>query len=422
MRCLYGLLVRLATPAVFAYFLWRARREPAYRHGWSQRLGRLPPECPRGAVWIHAASVGEVQAIVPVIEDLLAWQPECPVVVTTLTPAGRDRVAERLGERVHHCYLPLDLPGAVRRFLAQLRPRLGIIVEMELWPELLAAARSRGLAMHLVNARLSATTLRRYQRLHGLFREALSSFEHIAAQTDADRNRLMTLGAPPERVTVSGNIKFDQPLDHDQLEAGEQLRRQLGTDRPIWVAASTREGEEEQALTAFARVREDLPKAGLILVPRHPQRFDGIARLVAERGYRLQRRSNNQPPDAATDVYLGDSVGEMGHYLTAGDVVFVGGSLVPVGGHNLLEPAAIGRPVIVGPHRFNFTAVADLLESNAALVTVHDAAELAAAVTDLLTDEYRRHEMAMAAQRCVTANQGARQRLLERLKTAIQNQ
>ncbi len=419
MRFAYRLLVRLAVPAVLIYFLWRSRREPAYRRDWAQRLGYSPRELPRDAIWIHAASVGEVQAIAPVIDDLRAWQPALAIVVTTVTPAGRDRVVERLGTQVHHCYLPLDLPGAVRRFMTRLRPRLGIIVEMELWPELLAAARSQGLAMHLINARLSATTLRRYQRFSALFREALVSFERIAAQSDADRDRLVTLGAPPQRIAVSGNIKFDQPLDREQLEAGDQLRAQLGTDRPIWVAASTREGEEELALDALARVHETLPEVGLILVPRHPQRFDGAARLIAARGYRLRRRSDDEPPDGTTDVYVGDSVGEMARYLTAGDAVFVGGSLVPLGGHNLLEPAAMGRAVIAGPHRFNFEAAADLLEGADALVTVRDADELAISVANLLTDSQRRQRRAAAGQHCVTANQGARNRLLAHIKAAI---
>lgn len=419
MGALYRVVVWLAVPFVFGYFLWRARREPGYRRDWGQRLGFIPTEIPEDAVWVHTASVGEVQAIAPVIDDLLASRPDLPVVVTTMTPAGRQRVEERFSNRVHHCYIPLDLASAARRFLDRLRPRLGIIVEMELWPELLRASRQRGLPLYLVNARMSEGTLRSSQHLRSLFREALAAFEWIGAQSETDAQHLIALGAQSERVVITGNIKFDQSPPEEQIQVGKQLREALGAARPVWVAASTRDGEEEIVLEAFNRVRRQLPDACLILVPRHPQRFDSVARLVSDAGYRLQRRQDHAPPDGLTEVFLGDSVGEMGTYLAAADVAFVGGSLVPLGGQNMLEPAAIGLPVIAGPHRFNFQAVAELLAQAGGLVTVHDADELAQAVIGLLTNTEHHRGMATAARACVTANQGARGLVVNRLSSAL---
>lgn len=420
MRLAYRLATYLAAPLVFAYFLWRSRGEPAYRRDWAQRLGYPPPSVPQGTVWFHAASVGEVQAISPIIEDWLGRAEAPPILVTTMTPSGRERLRERFGDRVHHSYLPLDLPGAVRRFLSRTRPRLGVMVEMELWPELLHATRRHGLTMALVNARLSARTLRGCQRVARLFRPALAAFDWVAAQTTADADRLALLGAPHERVTVTGNVKFDQPIDADQVRTGEQLREALGAERPIWAAASTREGEETIALEAHARVRAARPDAGLILVPRHPQRFQAVAELINRTGWPVDRRSDGASERPDSPVFLGDSMGEMAVYITAADVVFMGGSLVDLGGQNMLEPAALERPVLTGPSRYNFTAVSELLAEAGALATVHDADELARAVLRLLDDADERATMASAAADCVRANQGARQAIGERLAALVE--
>jgi 3-deoxy-D-manno-octulosonic-acid transferase len=414
MRLAYRILTYLAAPFAFAYFLWRSRREPAYRRDWAQRLGYPPPTVPRGAVWVHAASIGEVQAIAPVLDDLLNHPESPPLLVTTMTPAGRERLRERFGERVHHSYLPLDLPGAVRRFLVRTQPQLGMMVEMELWPELLDQARDQGVTMTLVNARLSARTARGYERVAGLFSRALASFDWIAAQTQADADRLVALGTPGERIEITGNLKFDQPVTADQVREGERLRDALGPERAIWAAASTREGEEAIALAAHAHVRTVMPDAALVLVPRHPQRFQAVAQLIREAGWPMDQRSADAP-SSATAVFLGDSMGEMGVYIAAADVVFMGGSLVELGGQNLLEPAALERPVITGPSRFNFAAVAELLEQAGALTTVQNADELGVAVMRLLLDRNERQRMADAALACVRANQGARQAIVERL-------
>jgi len=415
MRIVYRLTWRLAAPLVFIYFLWRSRREPAYRQDWAQRLGYVPKTLPTDAIWIHAASVGEVQAITPVLEGLLDQCPGHPIVVTTMTPGGRGRLHARFGSQVHHGYIPLDLPGAVRRFLDRLKPSMGVIVEMELWPELLSAAHNRGIPLSLVNARLSELTSRRYQRLASLFRPCLGCFDWIAAQTSEDADRLLRLGGSQASLAITGNIKFDQPLAIEQIRAGEALREQLGNSRPIWAAVSTRQGEDDLVLAAMERIRATHPEAGLILVPRHPQRFDAVAALIKQHGYALVSRSGDDSPTAATAVYLGDSMGEMLYYMAAADVVFVGGSLVALGGHNLLEPAALGKPLLAGPSRFNFAAISELLDAAGALTTVHEQQELAEAATALLAAGERRRDMGTAAYHCVQSNQGARERVIDGL-------
>lgn len=419
MRPLYRLIAYLAAPVVFAYFLWRSWREPAYRRDWAQRLGYSPSMIPTGTIWIHAASVGEVQAIAPIIDDLLDRPETPPLLITTMTPSGRERLRERFGDRVSHSYLPLDLPGAVQRFLARTRPRHGLVVEMELWPELLSAAHARGLPLHLVNARLSARSLRRYQRLTRLLRPALMSFDWIGAQTDDDADRLVILGAPRQCVTSIGNIKFDQPIDEAAIETGQHLRAALGTQRPIWAATSTRDGEEAIALAAHARIRETLPDAGLILVPRHPQRFQNVAKLIQDEDWIVGRRSDGAQPAETTAVFLGDSMGEMGVYMAAADAVFVGGSLVPLGGQNMLEAAALERPVLAGPHRWNFAAAGELLEHAGGLTTVAHTDELAERVGVLLRNDEERERRAAAARACVEANQGARRQIRDQLLAAL---
>lgn len=420
-RAAYRLLMPLAVPVAFAYLLWRSRREPAYRRDWAQRLGHLPRDLPTDAVWIHAASVGEVQAIAPLVDDLLGRSGAPPVIVTTATPTGRARLRERFGDAVHHAYLPFDLPAVATRFLARLKPAVGVIVEMELWPEILGAAHARGLPLLLVNARLSERSLQRYRRFAGLLAPALATFHWIGAQTEADARRLRALGAPPERVSVAGNIKFDQEIPRTLITAGAELRRALGDDRPIWVAASTHDGEETIALDAHRRIRERHPDAVLVLVPRHPQRFAAVAELLRGAGEPFVRRSDiDRPPDRRIGVYLGDSMGELPAYLAAADVVFVGGSLVPVGGHNLLEPAALGRPVVSGPHRFNFSEVSRLLTDAGALSEVTDADSLGATIADLLGDAARRRALGEAALGVVAANRGARAALLTRVLAALE--
>ncbi len=412
-RQVYSLALYLATPLLLGYLAWRARREPDYRRGIARRFGLRMPVVPAGGVWIHAASVGEVQAVSGVVRSCRTRWPDRPIVISTMTPAGQAHVNRLFGHDVTAVLLPLDQPHAMARFVDALQPWRVIIMEMELWPNLFAVLRNRGIPVVLANARLSERSARRYRRLGGLVRGMLQVPQLIAAQTQADADRLIGLGAPAGRVEVLGNLKFDVATPADEA-AGLALRDRIGRTRPVWIAASTREGEEPLVLDAFAAVRQHHPAALLILVPRHPDRFAAVAGLCHARDLPLALRSrDDDPADAA--VLLGDTMGELPLLYAAADVAFVGGSLVPLGGQNVLEPAALGLPVVVGPHTFNFAQVVEQLLANGGALRVADADALAAAVGRLLADPAERAERGRKAQALIRANRGAGERLLGRL-------
>lgn len=411
-RALYSTLLYALLPLLLLRLLWRSRRAPAYRERWRERLGfyRQPPVS--ADIWVHAVSVGEVQAAQPMIRHLLLRDPGIRILVTTTTPTGARRLQELFDERVAHLYCPFDLTPVVRRFLDRVAPRLAIVMETEIWPNLLAECAARALPVLLVNARLSARSARGYAKVRTLARESMGRFRLIAAQTRADAERFIALGVPAERVAVTGSIKFDLQLPASLTDRAEVMRRGWGCNRPIWVAASTHEGEEELLLQAHARLREQLPAALLVLVPRHPDRFERVAGMVQRRGFKLARRSLAQTCDAQTSVYLGDTMGELVSFIAAADVAFVGGSLVPTGGHNLLEAAAVGAPVIVGPHVFNFLEVTQQLLAHQAAVQVQSADELTHCLSRWLTDAAERARIGENGRKAVEANRGALQRLL----------
>lgn len=412
MRFVYNALLYLLLPFAFLRLLLRSRANPAYRRRWGERLALFPPLPRAGAIWVHAVSVGETVAAAPLIEALLARYPKRPLLVTTTTPTGSERVRALFGERVCHVYLPYDLPGAVRRFLDRAQPALGLVMETELWPNLYREAARRGVSMLLLNARLSPRSARGYGRIGGLVRSTLRCLDAVAAQSPADAERFLALGAAPTQVSVTGNLKFDLTLPPDLPAQGRALRAELGAERPVWIAASTHEGEDEQVLAAHRQVRAQRPEALLILVPRHPERFDRVAALCREQGLTVARRSRDERCAPDTTVYLGDTMGELLRLYAAADLAFVGGSLVPTGGHNLLEPAALGLPVLTGPQVFNFRQITDLLLEAEGARVVADAKALAAAVSELLDDTDIRRRMGERAQAVVAANRGALDRCL----------
>ncbi len=415
MRLLYTLLLYLITPLVLLRLLWKSRLQPEYRRRIGERFGLVEPAAEGVAVWVHAVSVGESLAALPLIEQLIRRHGEGRVWVTTTTPTGSERVSAALGRRVRHSYAPYDLPGSVARFLSRARPRQVVVMETELWPTLFRAIRRRGLPLLLANARLSPRSFRGYGRLRRSIAGVLADCREVAAQSEADAERFRSLGAP--RVSVMGNIKFDMTVPEEQLRRGQELRAALGAARPVWIAASTHEGEEQAALAAHRELLRQRPDSALILVPRHPQRFDEVAKLVERSGLVGARRSQ-AAPDARTQVFLGDSMGEMFAYFAAADVAFVGGSLVAVGGHNVLEPAALGLPVLFGPHMHNFVAARDLLLQHQAAAAIGDAASLGAELIALFGDAARRARMGRAGQAAVEANRGALRNLLQLLGAA----
>ncbi|MGH8131499.1 MAG: lipid IV(A) 3-deoxy-D-manno-octulosonic acid transferase [Steroidobacteraceae bacterium] len=412
MNTVYNVLIYLAAPIAFLVELWRALRDPSYRERLGERFG-LGPALSGPTIWIHAVSVGEVQAAEPLVWQLRKRHPRYQLLLTTVTPTGAARAKRLFGDQVQLRYVPFDLPGSVRRFFDCVQPRLAMILETELWPNLYAECGRRGVPLVLASARVSPRSVGRYRRLVPLFRQALSHGIVIAAQTETDAERFRSIGAAPERTHVTGNIKFDfQPPAGIEAQ-GLRWREQNAPGRPIWVAGSTHEGEEVLVLAAHRRVLERFPDALLLLVPRHPQRFDTVRELLAKRNYRCANRSSGAAISPGTSVMLGDTMGELMMFYAAADVAFVAGSLVPIGGHNLLEPASVGRPVLTGPHNFNSEEIAQLLLDAGAAFIVADTEQLAHAISGLLDTVELRKVMGAAGKGVLDANRGALDRLLK---------
>lgn len=409
-RLAYNLLIHLGLPLALLALYKPKRGKPGFGARWAEHLGRVPPTGQEAPLWIHAVSVGETLAITPLIRALKAERPDLPILLTTTTRTGADQAA-KLGELVEHRYAPLDYPWAVAAFLRRVRPRALWVMETELWPNWLAACARQRLPVSIINARLSERSCRRYARFQGAFDTLSRPLTHLYCQHQDDAERFARLGIGRERLAVTGSIKFDMQLSDEVVAGGRALRHSFG-ERPVWIAASTHQGEDEQVLAAHRRVLATYPQALLILVPRHPQRFDQVATLCATEGMPCARRSRGEQPGDETRVYLGDTMGELPLMLGAADVAFVGGSLVGVGGHNLLEPAALGKPCLTGPAYFNFSDITrQLLEQKGAEV-VEDAESLGRSVNRLLGDGAGRRAMGEQARAVVLLNQGALARTL----------
>lgn len=420
MRFVYIFLAYLFAPVWVGALALRGFKDKAHWRGFSQRFG-LGATVPARSIWVHAVSVGEVQAAVPLVEALLARFPKIPLVLTTTTPTGRARAEAIFKQRVDVRFVPIDWPGAVRRFFKRVQPQLAVILETEIWPNLYHRCGRLGIPLVLASARISPRSVNSYRRLVGLFRETLSHGIFIAAQSQEDAERFRSIGASAERTHVVGNIKFDFGYPPDMEARGHELRQMLGPNRPVWVAGSTHEREEELLIDAHRRIRERFSNALLVLVPRHPPRFAEVATLLRDQGLRFVRRTSALPVVSETEVYLLDTLGELPPFYAAGDVAFVGGSLGVdhVGGHNLLEPAALGLPIVAGPHNFNSADIARMLAERQALRVVHDSRELAALVGDLLSKPDMRAFMGAAGRKTVDDNRGAVKRLMEFLEPLL---
>jgi 3-deoxy-D-manno-octulosonic-acid transferase len=419
MRSLYTLLLYLATPAVLLYLFLRGLRSRAYLGRWAERFGHFDPPRRTGGIVLHAVSMGEVNAAAMLAQELLRRFPDDPLCLTTLTPTGSARVRELFGERVFHVYAPLDLPGAVRRFLGRTEPRLLVIMETEIWPNLYHQAHARGIPILVVNARISERSVGAYRRLRRLTGAALRKVSRIGAQSPADRQRLLEIGAREPQITVTGNMKFDARMPPSLTEEGEAIRLAWGTQRRVLVAGSTHEGDERALLTAFNNLLRTFPDALLVLVPRHPERFARAAQLARQAGLTVSLRSSSPSCPRETQCYVVDAMGELLRYYAAGDTAFVGGSIEPIGGHNPLEPAALSRPVLFGPHTQNFAEITrQLLECEAA-VRVADAGQLEDAVRRLFSAPELRDRMGRAGFELVRSGQGAVGRTLELIEAQL---
>ena len=426
MRYLYILAVYLAAPLISLVMLWRGFADRTYWTNFAERFGfgaRLPP----GSIWIHAVSVGEVNASAALVTTLRERYPGIAVLVTTLTPTGAVRAKMLFGDLAQVRYIPFDLPGSVRRFFKRVQPRVGVIFETELWPNLYHQCGRWRIPLVLASARISSRSVSRYRRLGSLFRDALSRGVVVAAQGAGDADRFMSLGADPDRTHVTGNIKFDFSVPQDIGERGGRLREFYAASRPMWVAGSTHGGEEEIVLEAQRIVRGMHPRALLVLVPRHPPRFDEVAHGLQRAGIRFVRRSQRLGEKAgaaaaSADVLLVDTLGELLDFYAAADVAFVGGSLVPIGGHNLLEPAALGVPILTGPYNANSADIANLLIARGAAEVVHEAGELGGRVSRLLSDPEERQRIGALGRDSVDSNRGALGKLLGLIEPLLRGQ
>ncbi|MCX7890827.1 MAG: lipid IV(A) 3-deoxy-D-manno-octulosonic acid transferase [Burkholderiales bacterium] len=412
-RALYALALALALPVIPLRLWWRGRKEPGYREHVGERFGRYASAPDKPVIWLHAVSLGETRAAQPLVRALAERYPDHRLVITQMTATGREAARSLYGDIAMVAFLPYDYPFAVARFFDHFRPRLGILMETEVWPNLLAAARARRIPVLLANARLSAKSARGYRRVGALGREAFASLAAVAAQSEADAERLRAAGAA--NVEVTGNMKFDSAPAPATLELAKALRGRYG-DRRVLLLASTREGEEPLLVDAL----EAAPPgdALVVIVPRHPQRFDEVAALLAKRGLAFVRRSEERPVPSGVRYVLGDSMGEMAAYYASCDVAIIGGSLLPFGAQNLIEACAVGAPVVIGPSTFNFAQATELALAAGAAVQVADAAGAVAEASRLLADPAGRAAMSAAGRDFASAHRGATARtmaIIERL-------
>lgn len=384
---LYQVLLYLIQPLIWLRLLLRSRKAPAYRKRWAERYGFCAGKVVPGGIMLHSVSVGETLAAIPLVRALRHRYPYLPITVTTMTPTGSERVQSAFGKDVHHVYLPYDLPGSMRRFLDQVNPKLVIIMETELWPNLINALHQRQIPLVIANARLSARSAAGYKKIGGFVRDMLRRITLIAAQNQEDGERFVELGLKRSQLTVTGSLKFDISVTPELAARAVTLRRQWAPRRPVWIATSTHEGEESILLAAHRKLLEKHPDLLLILVPRHPERFSTAKELVQKAGFSYTLRSSGEIPSGGTQVVIGDTMGELMLLYGIADLAFVGGSLVERGGHNPLEAAAHAIPVLMGPHTFNFKDICAKLSQAGGLITVADEESLVKEVTTLLTDE-----------------------------------
>lgn len=422
MRYLYTAIYYFIMPFILIRLLWRSRHATGYRKRWDERFGYIPRSTHNNNIWIHAVSVGETIAAIPLVNALIEQYPHYQFIVTTTTPTGSALVTKQLGDRVTHVYAPFDVPTAVLRFLKRAQVKLCIILETELWPNLLFICRKQHIPIILANGRLSEQSYLRYRFIRGLMKKMLRAYHAVAAQGVLDGERYLQLGLDPKKLIISGNIKFDVHIPDMLIQQGKKLRACIGDNRRVLIAASTHDGEERIILNAFQKIRAEIPNLFLILAPRHPDRFQKILELCKKMGLSVATRSEKTLIMPNIAILLVDTIGELQMIYAAADIAFVGGSLIPVGGHNLIEPAALGLPILTGPHLHNFTEIGKLLQSAGAAQVVNDAAEIADAVIALCSAQALREKIGKCAKETIEANRGALKKHLECVNVVMSEQ
>ncbi|MCX8579503.1 MULTISPECIES: lipid IV(A) 3-deoxy-D-manno-octulosonic acid transferase [unclassified Gilliamella] len=413
MQIIYTLLLYLIQPFVWLKLLWRSRKAPAYRQRWLERYGFCKNKVKPNGILVHAVSVGETIAAIPLIKALQQKYPQLPITVTTMTPTGSERVKSLLKDSVSHVYLPYDLPGAIKRFLKTTKPKIVIIMETELWPNLISQCYKQKIPLIIANARLSERSAARYGKLGKAVKQLFSKISMVAAQNQQDGERFVSLGLPADHLAITGSIKFDINLSNEQRQNINQLKQQWQLKRPVLIAASTHSGEDEIILTAFKKLLLKHANLLLILVPRHPERFKTVEKLISDNGFNYLKRSTNQIPTEQTQIVLGDTMGELVELYAMADIAFVGGSLVKQGGHNPLEPALHHIAIITGEYFFNFQVICEqLIEAQGMIVCTNSADDLYSTIDRLLNDNSRRVQLGENAYLVLKQNQGALSRLL----------
>jgi len=418
-RALYTLTMYLLTPVILYRLALRGMRYPEYFGRWRERFGFFASPGFRNSIWVHAVSVGEVNAAVPLIAALMRRYEGRSFVITTVTPTGSARVRKLLGDRVFHVYLPYDLTAAVKRFLNRVDPVMAVVMETEIWPNLFLTCAERGIPVIVANARLSERSLNGYGPVRPLARAAIRSARAVAAQSRQDADRLLQLGADPARLSIAGNVKFDMPVPKGLDQAAAMLRDYWGRNRPVWIAASTHEGEETAIVEAHMRVLKRYPDALLLLAPRHPERFRPVVQLCRQYGFRTMVRSEDTVALLDTQCFVIDTLGELLTFYAGCDVAFVAGSFDPIGGHNVLEPAALSRPVLVGPHTFNFEEITESMLASGAALRVANPSALGDTVVRLFGDAAARERMGRSGLEVVQSERGAVDRVIAIIDDAV---
>jgi 3-deoxy-D-manno-octulosonic-acid transferase len=421
MRTAYSAIFYLLIPFILVRLLWRSIKAPDYRQRWQERFACYDRKYPQGAVWFHAVSVGEAEALFPLVRRLQQHNPQAKMLITTTTPTGSARVRALLGQTVEHVYLPYDTPNAVRRFMQCFKPVLAVIMETEIWPNLFAYCGDNNIPLWIINARLSEKSARGYQKIPTLIHPVLANVKQVAAQTQEDAGRYLAIGAKPSQVSTVGNIKFDLEIPEDIIAEGKRLKTSGLKDRFVWLAASTHKGEELVFLDVYKQLKPKIPELLLLIVPRHPERFAEVVGLCEQNKLAFVTRTSKQPCNLESDVYLADTMGELKMLYAAADVAFVGGSMVPVGGHNLLEASAIGVPVLFGPYMANFKEIANQVLAHKAAIQCHDKEAVVKAIQTLYSDTGYRNLLVDNGKLFVQTNRGAIDKLCGMLAGEIRS-
>ena len=411
MRFIYTVLFYFLVPIILLRLFWRGFKAPEYRNRWTERLAVYKHHYPKNVIWIHAVSVGEVEAVLPLVKHLQTQYSSSNFLITTTTPTGSARVKAVLSETVSHVYLPYDLPCVVSRFLKVFKPRIAIFMEKEIWPNLYGQCAANKIPLMIINARLSANSAKGYKKIPSLVKPALANVSWIATQTEEDGQRFVEIGASESLVSVEGNLKFDISIDEQVIQQAQTIRHNTFADRFVFVVASTHTAEEDVFFDIYPQLKQRIPELLLVIVPRHPERFKEVQKLSEKSGLKTCMRSSHLPCTDDDDVYIADTMGELKQLYGAADLCFVGGSMVPVGGHNVLEPAIMNVPILFGPYMVNFKEIAAKVLALNAAVQCADKQEIVATVSHLYQDEKERELMVLKARQFVDENQGATERI-----------